>query len=141
LKNKSRPEAAAKEAATWVISERELRERLKREKEEKERKERLEVCFVSLGLHFSSLLIVSGWVFDRRTADAESCLSVSARNKSARSGGCARRKRTAKGIASANAGGMRAADVSVSATPSLLRLRLLFWRPRLARSRSRKTPG
>jgi len=43
LKNKTRPEAAAKEAPAWVISERELKERLKREKEEKERKERLEV--------------------------------------------------------------------------------------------------
>lgn len=43
LKNKSRPEAAASEAAQWVISERELRERLKREKEEKERQERIEV--------------------------------------------------------------------------------------------------
>jgi len=40
LKNKSRPEAAASEAAGWVASERELRERLAREKEEKERKER-----------------------------------------------------------------------------------------------------
>jgi mitochondrial chaperone BCS1 len=46
LKNKSRPEAAAKEAAQWVISERELRERLKREKEEKERKERIEVSCI-----------------------------------------------------------------------------------------------
>ncbi|EJD42258.1 P-loop containing nucleoside triphosphate hydrolase protein [Auricularia subglabra TFB-10046 SS5] len=40
LKNKSRPEAAAYEAAGWVQSERELRERLAREKEAKERRER-----------------------------------------------------------------------------------------------------
>lgn len=37
-----------------MISERELRERLRREKEEKERKERLEVRFTSLGIHISS---------------------------------------------------------------------------------------
>jgi len=49
LKNKSRPEDAAKNAAPWVISEREMRERLKRERElkeklarEKRRKELLE---------------------------------------------------------------------------------------------------
>ncbi|KZS98650.1 P-loop containing nucleoside triphosphate hydrolase protein [Sistotremastrum niveocremeum HHB9708] len=42
LKNKTRPEAAAFEAAEWVISEREMRERLKREKEERDRKERLD---------------------------------------------------------------------------------------------------
>ncbi|PVG02471.1 P-loop containing nucleoside triphosphate hydrolase protein [Serendipita vermifera] len=41
LKNKSRPEAAAHEAAQWVIKEREMREKLAREKEEKEEKERL----------------------------------------------------------------------------------------------------
>ena len=43
LKNKSRPECAASAAAAWVVSERELRERLKREKEARELKERLEV--------------------------------------------------------------------------------------------------
>ncbi|KAH9990827.1 hypothetical protein BJV77DRAFT_1060871 [Russula vinacea] len=37
LKNKSRPEAAAEGAATWVISERALREKLKKEREAKER--------------------------------------------------------------------------------------------------------
>lgn len=37
LKNKSRPEAAAEGAASWVISERELREKLKKEREAKER--------------------------------------------------------------------------------------------------------
>ncbi|GJJ06755.1 hypothetical protein Clacol_000951 [Clathrus columnatus] len=42
LKNKTRPEAAAREAGQWVISERDLKARLKREKEEKDRKERLE---------------------------------------------------------------------------------------------------
>lgn len=42
LKNKTRPEAAALEAGEWVISEREMRERLKREKEERDRKERLD---------------------------------------------------------------------------------------------------
>jgi chaperone BCS1 len=42
LKNKSQPERAAMEAAAWVISEREMRERLRREKEERELKERIE---------------------------------------------------------------------------------------------------
>ena len=45
LKNKSRPEAAATEAAAWVVSEREMRERLKKEREAKELKEKLEVSF------------------------------------------------------------------------------------------------
>lgn len=42
LKNKSRPEAAASEAAAWVITERALKEKMKKEKEvkEKERKAR-----------------------------------------------------------------------------------------------------
>jgi chaperone BCS1 len=43
LKNKSQPEVAANEAENWVVSEREMRERLRREKEEKEQKEKLEV--------------------------------------------------------------------------------------------------
>ncbi|KAJ7752343.1 P-loop containing nucleoside triphosphate hydrolase protein [Mycena metata] len=42
LKNKSRPEAAATEAAAWVVAEREMRERLQKEKEAKENKEKLE---------------------------------------------------------------------------------------------------
>ncbi|KAF9653209.1 P-loop containing nucleoside triphosphate hydrolase protein [Thelephora ganbajun] len=42
LKNKSRPECAASAAAAWVVSERELRERLKKEKEARELKEKLE---------------------------------------------------------------------------------------------------
>jgi len=42
LKNKSRPEAAAADAANWVISERELRERLKKEREAREMKEKVE---------------------------------------------------------------------------------------------------
>ncbi|EJD05988.1 P-loop containing nucleoside triphosphate hydrolase protein [Fomitiporia mediterranea MF3/22] len=42
LKNKSRPEAAAEGAAAWVISEREMRERLQREREAREMKEKLE---------------------------------------------------------------------------------------------------
>ncbi|KAJ7502638.1 hypothetical protein B0H11DRAFT_645371 [Mycena galericulata] len=42
LKNKSRPEAAATEATSWVISEREMRERLQKEKEAKETREKLE---------------------------------------------------------------------------------------------------
>ncbi|THH17283.1 hypothetical protein EW146_g3496 [Bondarzewia mesenterica] len=44
LKNKSRPEKAASDAAAWVISEREMREKLKKEKEvkDKERKEKEE---------------------------------------------------------------------------------------------------
>jgi chaperone BCS1 len=44
LKNKSRPEAAAGGAASWVISERELREKLKKEREAKEREIEKEVC-------------------------------------------------------------------------------------------------
>jgi chaperone BCS1 len=49
LKNKSRPESAAADAPAWVVSERELRERLKREKEAREIKEKLEVrCDFSL---------------------------------------------------------------------------------------------
>ncbi|KAJ7151786.1 hypothetical protein C8R43DRAFT_1067354 [Mycena crocata] len=42
LKNKSRPEAAATEAADWVITEREMRERLQKEKEAKETREKLD---------------------------------------------------------------------------------------------------
>ncbi|KAJ6594876.1 hypothetical protein B0H19DRAFT_1096992 [Mycena capillaripes] len=42
LKNKSRPEAAATEAAGWVVAEREMRERLKKEKEAKESREKAE---------------------------------------------------------------------------------------------------
>ncbi|KAI0358732.1 P-loop containing nucleoside triphosphate hydrolase protein [Trametes cingulata] len=45
LKNKSRPEAAAKEAAAWVESERAMRERLKKEREARELKEKLEVSY------------------------------------------------------------------------------------------------
>ncbi|KAJ7457828.1 P-loop containing nucleoside triphosphate hydrolase protein [Mycena latifolia] len=44
LKNKSRPEAAAMEAATWVVSEREMRERLQKEKEAKESREKVEAA-------------------------------------------------------------------------------------------------
>ena len=44
LKNKSRPECAASDAAAWVVSERDLRERLKKEREARELKEKLEVC-------------------------------------------------------------------------------------------------
>ena len=43
LKNKSRPEAAAAEAAEWVESERALREKLKKEREARELKEKEEV--------------------------------------------------------------------------------------------------
>lgn len=43
LKNKSRPEAAANEAAGWVTSERELREKLRKEREARELKEKEEV--------------------------------------------------------------------------------------------------
>lgn len=42
LKNKSRPEAAAEGAAAWVISERELKEKLRKEKEARELKEKQE---------------------------------------------------------------------------------------------------
>jgi chaperone BCS1 len=43
LKNKSRPEAAAEGAAAWVVTERELREKLKKEREAKEREQEKEV--------------------------------------------------------------------------------------------------
>jgi len=43
LKNKSRPEAAAEGAAAWVITERQLREKLKKEREQKERELEKEV--------------------------------------------------------------------------------------------------
>lgn len=43
LKNKSRPEAAAEGAAAWVITERELRDKLKKEREAKEREQEKEV--------------------------------------------------------------------------------------------------
>jgi len=42
LKNKSQPEAAANNAAAWVISEREMRERLRREQDAREAKERVD---------------------------------------------------------------------------------------------------
>lgn len=42
LKNKSRPEKAAEGAAEWVVSEREMRERLRKEREARELKEKLE---------------------------------------------------------------------------------------------------
>lgn len=43
LKNKSRPEAGAHEAAAWVVSEREMKVRLKKEREAREAKEKQEV--------------------------------------------------------------------------------------------------
>lgn len=43
LKNKSRPSDAAEAAAAWVVSEREMKERLRKEREAKELKEKLEV--------------------------------------------------------------------------------------------------
>lgn len=43
LRNKSQPEAAAEGATAWVVSEREMRERLQKEKEARELKEKLEV--------------------------------------------------------------------------------------------------
>jgi len=42
LRNKSQPEAAADGVAAWVVSEREMRERLKKEKEARDIKEKLE---------------------------------------------------------------------------------------------------
>lgn len=45
LKNKSRPETAAHEAAAWVESERALREKLKKEREARELKEKQEVSY------------------------------------------------------------------------------------------------
>jgi len=42
LKNKSRPELAAHEAGAWVVSEREMKERLRKEREARELKEKLE---------------------------------------------------------------------------------------------------
>jgi mitochondrial chaperone BCS1 len=48
LKNKSKPEEAANGVGAWVVSEREMKERLKREKEEREEKEKIEVWFLSI---------------------------------------------------------------------------------------------
>jgi len=48
LKNKSLPEAAANNAAAWVISEREMRERLRREQDAREAKEKTEVSLDSI---------------------------------------------------------------------------------------------
>ena len=45
LKNKSRPETAANDAAAWVESERALREKLKKEREARELKEKQEVSY------------------------------------------------------------------------------------------------
>jgi hypothetical protein len=56
LKNKSRPEAAAEGAAAWVITERELREKLKKEREVKEREQEKEVC-PALYVYVSLLLM------------------------------------------------------------------------------------
>ncbi|KAF8840717.1 P-loop containing nucleoside triphosphate hydrolase protein [Paxillus ammoniavirescens] len=42
LRNKSQPEAAATGAAVWVVSEREMKERLRKEKEAREIKEKLD---------------------------------------------------------------------------------------------------
>jgi mitochondrial chaperone BCS1 len=42
LKNKTRPRAAANEAAQWAVEERARKEKMKKEKEEKEKKEREE---------------------------------------------------------------------------------------------------
>ncbi|KAF7291312.1 hypothetical protein MIND_01275300 [Mycena indigotica] len=42
LKNKSRPEAAAEEAGSWVVAEREIRERLLKERQAKEIREKIE---------------------------------------------------------------------------------------------------
>jgi len=44
LKNKSRPEAAASDAAAWVITEREMREKLKKEREAKEKEKAVCAC-------------------------------------------------------------------------------------------------
>lgn len=43
LKNKSRPEEAAAGAAAWVVSEREMKERMRKEREARELKEKIEV--------------------------------------------------------------------------------------------------
>lgn len=59
LKNKSRPEAAASEAAGWVVSEREMRERLRKEREARELKEKLEVSFP----HIDYLILLPYWDF------------------------------------------------------------------------------
>jgi hypothetical protein len=58
LKNKSRPEDAAKKAAEWVVSEREMRERLKKERELKE-KLAVRVYYHRLSDHPSSASAVS----------------------------------------------------------------------------------
>ena len=58
LRNKSQPDAAADGAAAWVVSEREMRERLKKEKEARELKEKLEVSARRIYL-FAELSIIS----------------------------------------------------------------------------------
>ena len=56
LKNKSRPETAAHEAAAWVESERALREKLKKEREARELKEKQEVSYpIQIDYHHSFL--------------------------------------------------------------------------------------
>lgn len=61
LRNKSQPESAAEGAAAWVVSEREMRERLKKEKEARELKEKLEVSArrKSAFAELSTVLLVS----------------------------------------------------------------------------------
>lgn len=59
LKNKSRPEAAAEGAAAWVISERELREKLKKEREAKERELEKEVRILRMLSGYRNLTYVS----------------------------------------------------------------------------------
>lgn len=61
LKNKSRPEAAATEAAAWVVSEREMRERLRKEREARELKEKLEVSFPRANIDY--LISLPFWDF------------------------------------------------------------------------------
>ena len=51
LKYKAQPDAAANGVEDWVVSEREMRERLKREKEAREVREKALVCVSFLDLY------------------------------------------------------------------------------------------
>lgn len=66
LKNKTRPEAAVSEAAAWVVSEREMREKLKREKAVREAREKADVSFEARFL--LCLVLISVFCSARRSA-------------------------------------------------------------------------
>ena len=60
LKYKAQPDAAANGVEDWVVSEREMRERLKREKEAREVREKALVCIpFSFSLNFRLIFCCS----------------------------------------------------------------------------------